>query len=330
MFHRHKETKDNVKTDEKSTRSNQVALVISGVLGLYAITMMTACELVLKIYGFGFDDMNSEQKTIVVGLGFSVGMHILLMTGLHVLANGEGAQETTLKATHTLSAVRTVLLTDAMWAAARCLWLWVVVVPAFREQGWSCAMLYVDSAMFAALGFAAFATSRGEQKSALGGLVKTQVNAATLKIPEFNQKNDMFLFWIGICAVSAPLLLLLPGTVLNVLVPEKLDGASLAAATLLLQNHGILLLNELLTLVALASSQMLALEYVACRWLWVWGFGACIFSLVCKEGAKQFGVPTWPFVADAACYGLLSILAYKNLADFGKKTLTETLTGRTM
>lgn len=330
MFHRNKESKDVAKTDEKSTRSNQVALVISGVFGLFSIVNLVAFEPMLKMYGVGLDDLGSEQRTILVGLGFSSGMHTLLMTGLHVLANGSGAPETTLKATHTLSAVRTVLLTDAMWAAVRCLYLWVVAVPAFRQQGWSSAMLYLDSALWAALGFAAFATSRGEKKSALGGLVKAEVNAANLKIPEFNKKNDMFLFWIGISAVSAPLLLLLPGTVLNMLVPEKLDGASLAAATLILQFHGTWTLNELLTLVALASSEVLALEYVACRWLWVWGFGACIFSLACKEVAKQFGLPAWPFLAHAACYAALSVLAYKNLADFGKKTLTETLTGRSM
>lgn len=329
MFgHRHKE--ETKKEEDHASRSNYVCMGWTGVFSVLAVALCLAPEMALKAHGFVLDDASSEQKAIVLCLAMSLGMHFALMAGLHGAVNSNGAKETTLKSTHHLAAVRTALLTDAIWAALRCLWLWVIAAPALRHQGWNPAMIYVDSAICLAGGVMAFASSRGEEKRALGGLVKTQVNAAALKIPEFNKKNDMFLYWIGIGALGAPLLLLFPSTLLNAILGETLSGGPLACASLLLQCHAMALFNEVLTLVALASSQVLALEYAACRWLWVWGFGAAVFSFVCKVCAQQLGLASWPLFADFVGYAALSILAYDNLKDFGEKSLTETLTGRTM
>lgn len=295
-----------------------------------ALVFCLVPEMALKAHGFVLDDASSEQKAIVLCLAMSLGIHFALMAGLHGAVNSNGAKETTLKSTHHLAAVRTVLLTDAIWAAIRCLWLWVIAVPTLKQEGWNSSMLYLDSAICLAGGVMAFASSRGEEKRALGGLVKTQVNAAVLKIPEFNKKNDMFLYWIGLGALGAPLLLLFPSTLLSKILGNTLSGGTLACASLLLQFHAMALLSEVSTLVALASSQVLALEYAACRWLWVWGFGAAVFSFVCKAGAQQLGLPSWPLFGDCVGYAALSILAFDNLGDFADKSLTETITGRTM
>lgn len=299
--------------------------LFSGLLGFFTP------ELALLARGIRLDDsVSPEQVTVVRGAQVSQVLHLFLMAGLHLVMCSDGAQETSFKSTHTENAVRTLLLSDSIWVALTCIWYWVALVPAMRDNSWNAAGLLLESACLVGLGLLAFSQSRGKESSVLGGLVKTQLNSATLKMPSFTEKNHVFLFGMILCGLGAIVTLLVPGLMLKAFAGDVLTGPAAAAAGIVVQLHGVCYMNEFLMLLAVVSTQVLALEYSACRLIWLWGFGKAVFFGVGREAARLLNLPETVFLAALVLHAVLSGFAYRGLAVFAKKSLTEKVTGRTL
>eukprot|EP00401_Gymnodinium_catenatum_P077194 CAMPEP_0117488404 /NCGR_PEP_ID=MMETSP0784-20121206/16499_1 /TAXON_ID=39447 /ORGANISM="" /LENGTH=336 /DNA_ID=CAMNT_0005283093 /DNA_START=119 /DNA_END=1129 /DNA_ORIENTATION=+ len=300
---------------------------IIGVAGILAPQTLLTC-MGVKIS----DEVGKEQLSWINGMQQLLVLHAFFLSAVHMVITGDGAVETTLKSTHHLSAVRTVLFADAVWSAIACIWIWVSIAPGLKDMGGTTATLFGLSAVIALMGVVCYSASRGEKVSAFGGLVQAQANVATLQleVPTADPKNYVFIFWMAVCLVCAPVFMILPSLALTGFAGNLLDGPALAIGKFLAQFLGILMLGEFLAMLGLMSAGVLALQYTAARIMWVWSCSMAVFFCMSKEVYIYMGLQPAPMYVGIIGCASFSGLAYFSVTQFSKKSLTETLTGRAM
>mmetsp|Transcript_119170 Transcript_119170/g.337104 ORF Transcript_119170/g.337104 Transcript_119170/m.337104 type:complete len:336 (-) Transcript_119170:182-1189(-) len=327
----HKEAEPVVQPKGPADKAVKIAWVFSAFFFVMGALGLVAPLKTLELWGFKpADDVSKEQLAWISGLQQLIVIHAFFASAFHVVVTGDGAVETALRSSHHLSAVRTVLLADSMWCALSCIWMWVSIVPGVKQIGGMTVVLYGLSACLGLMGLLCYDASKGDKVQAFGGLIQAQSNAATLnlEVPSGDPKNYVFLAWMAVCAVCAPLFAVMPGMALSAFAGGFLDGSALATSKFLVQSLGLLMLNELLAIYGLMCAGVLALQYTAARLMWVWCCSMAVFFCVAKEVYIHLELQAVPVYASMAACAAFAGLAYFSLTQFSNKSLSETITGR--
>mmetsp|Transcript_10671 Transcript_10671/g.28257 ORF Transcript_10671/g.28257 Transcript_10671/m.28257 type:complete len:341 (-) Transcript_10671:124-1146(-) len=296
---------------------------VFGILGL------VAPEWLLTVRGFSFSpEFTKEQRAWLCGLAQYHVLHTLLVAALHLIVIREGAGEARLTSRSHMAAVRTLLLTDTVWLSLTCICIWISIVPQMKEFGWLSNLVLGESFLLMGLGFWTFMESRGDEHVWVGGVIKAQTNAANIGSPHLIPRTYGPLAWMIVAGICVPLFLVMPETVLHIYVGDFLKDQSLAMGSLLVQFIGISLLSEVLTLLAIVGSKVIAIQYTAVRILWVWTFAMGIYFCLAQQIHKLMNLPWTPLFACIAVCFVVSTLAKGSMAEFARISAVERTTGR--
>lgn len=294
------------------------------------ITGLLFPEQMLDLRGVFFhDECSSGPKALILTLEQTQVLQSLFMAGLHLVVLKNGAEEAKLTSTHHMGAVRTLLLTDAVWLSLSCVWAWVFAVPSMRLHGWHHHWVLWESFLLAFLGLVAFFESRGEVVEVFGGLVQAQTNAANIKMPKPLSRNYGLMLWAIIAGFFAFVHIAMPELVLRLFFKDYLYGTCRAMSSLLVQLTGCCLLNQAMSIVAILGSSVLALHYTATRLLWVWSFGMAVFVLGTHQAYVYLGLDSSWHYASSAGFLAVALVAKHSMAEFSKVATMTRMTGRT-
>lgn len=312
-------------------RSVKLSWLIGAASGVFAISAFFVPDSVQALFGSKAlgDAVPVEQKVWARFAVQYLALHVSFVAFGHFIITGHGAVETTLRSTHHLSAIRTVMVGDALWAALSCIALWILIMPQMSSYGYDTTPILVLSVVLAIIGLASHFASRGEEFKALGGLIRMNANAAQYVMPKFEPKNFIFFVFIVVDFVFCPIFLFAPDFMVKRCGVDGLLGTDATAfVKVTMQFVGIMKLNHVLTLIGLLASGVLALEYCMVRFLWVWSTAGTVVMCLFREAHVYLGLPTAPAFLGMLWFAFLMGFSYHSLAQFGQKSMKEKIIGR--
>lgn len=265
-------------------------------------------DIAMKACSVSFEEMTEQQGhllKVMTKLGF---VQIIFVAALQAAATEGGSS---LQANTRKGVMRALNFTNACWCAVTCLWTWVFASPALSSQGWGTSVPTALSFCLAGVGAACYSASKGEEKSMLGGMLKFKLHSNTedLEVPPFSKQNMVFLYWMGVSALAAVLMVLVPELFLKAHVGDALADDMVQWCKLGLQLLGLFYGLACVSLNLLVSSHLGSVLYHAVRGLFAAGLVVLVAVACFNDELELLGFSGKMVTFDVAVLAALVVMA---------------------